>query len=720
MADNTPAPSVANNPDETSLSEELQLFRDLTERNALAVIVTDTHGRIKYSNWMAKVLSGYTLDEIKNKVADFLLADQPSKNERIEFLNALRGGRPRAARVRLQRRDGTTFWADVQVVPIADAQSRMAHYCIYFQDITAQKLAAEKMEHLASFDQLTALPNRSRFLNDLRRLIEQATTNNETLLMMYLDIDEMKALNQKLGQVMADQVLITIAHRLREASRRQDLLTRLGGDEFAIVLAGGERSENLHEAAERLLKNVGQSLSIDDQLINFSLSTGTALFPDDGKDADTLIGCAEIALLAAKNEGGGAIRHFDVSLGNAERNRSEAIETLREAIRNNELVLHYQPQVSLHSGQIVGLEALVRWQHPTKGLIFPNEFIPLAEETGLIIGLDNWVLRATLEQMRRWQDLGIKEIRIAINLSPRHFRQNDLPETIDALLRENNISPLLLDLELTEGVMMHDTTTTIRILDRIKDIGVRLSLDDFGTGYSSLAYLSRFPIDMIKIDKSFVSDITSNPTNAAISSATIAMAHKLDKRVIAEGVENEGQMRFLRSQDCDEMQGFYFSKGVATEEIETMLRSGTCMNFEQTSDDSVQTLLLVDDEANILNALKRLLRREGYRILCAESAAIGFDLLSTNSVQVIVSDHRMPEMTGAEFLSKAKDLYPQTVRLVLSGYSDLATVTDAINRGAIYRYLSKPWDDENLKQEIRDAFRHQREKSRANDNTPET
>jgi EAL domain-containing protein (putative c-di-GMP-specific phosphodiesterase class I)/CheY-like chemotaxis protein len=375
------------------------------------------------------------------------------------------------------------------------------------------------------------------------------------------------------------------------------------------------------------------------------------------------------------------------------------------------LRLHFQPQLSLASGQIVGVEALVRWQHAAQGLVPPGAFIPVAEETGLIIAISEWVLREACRRAKEWQDAQLPGIRIAVNLSARHFRYNSLPETVASVLAETGLEAKFLELELTESAIMQDPGKAVRIVDRLKNLGVRISLDDFGTGYSSLAYLSRFAIDRLKIDQSFIRDITTNPVNASIATATIAMAHKLGKIVVAEGVETEAQMHFLRRHDCDEMQGFLFSRPVPAEELQVILSEGRHLNFgAETGSETANTLLLVDDEQNVLNALRRLLRREGYHILTAGSGAEALELLALHPVQVIISDQRMPGMSGVEFLSKVKELYPETVRISLSGYSEITTVTDAINKGAIWKYITKPWDDELLLQEIRSAFRAARER----------
>ena len=428
--------------------------------------------------------------------------------------------------------------------------------------------------------------------------------------------------------------------------------------------------------------------------------------PDDAHDIEGLLGAAALAQEAAKRDGGGICKRFSPDMGLPGNSRFDAVKELREAIHEGQLRLHYQPQVSLYSGEIVGLEALVRWQHPTRGLVPPGQFIPLAEETGLVVQLGDWVMRTAITQIRDWLAQGVPAVRVAVNLSARSFQNPQLPDQLDAWLRESDVPPKLLEIELTESIMMRDPGAVIRLLDRLHVLGLKLSLDDFGTGYSSLAYLSRLSLDTIKIDQSFVRDITSNPVNASIATATIAMSHKLGKTVIAEGVETEAQMHYLRRHDCDQMQGYLFSRPVPPEAIADMLRHGKVQSFGPLDAETRPCLLLVDDEENILSSLKRLLRREGYRLLAAQSAAQGLELLAANEVQVVLSDQRMPEMSGTEFLSRVRALYPGTVRMVLSGYSDLDAVTAAVNQGAIYKYLSKPWMEDELKHEIREAFRH--------------
>ena len=693
--------------------DELLMLRAWMQRSAIGLIVVDPLGVIEFVNPVAQILCACSATQLVGISCETLFAQALAPAEALALKSSLANAQGWSAETLIQRMDGTHFWGDFELVPVEHAQPGSTRLCVFLNDISHLKHAAEKIQRLSSFDQLTLLPNRAQFLHNLHQLLSNAGANGDLVLMVWIDVDHLRTINDAMGHAVADQVLPAVADRMRDASRRQDLLARLGGDDFALVMSGGSNAQVLRDAAERLIRDLEVDVVTQNGTVKFTLAAGTAVFPTDASYVDDLMSCAEMALREAKKLGDGGISHFVTGLGNLGASHAQAVAELRHAIATDELRLYYQPQLSLHSGKVIGLEGLVRWQHPTRGLLAPFHFIALAEECGLIIALGEWVMRTAMQQIRNWQDQGLTPVRVAVNLSAPHFRQKDLPAAIEKLLFDNAVPASLFELELTESVMMRDAQEAIQIVDRLKKLGLRISLDDFGTGYSSLAYLSRFAIDVIKIDQSFVADITTNPVNASIATATIAMAHKLGKTVIAEGVETQGQMAYLRRHECDEMQGYLFSRPVDASVISDMLRSGAGINLNLDQGEAQMTLLLVDDEPNILNAIKRLLRREGYRILCAESAAQGLDLLATHRVHVIISDQRMPVMTGTEFLSRVKDLYPDTVRLVLSGYSELESLTDAINKGALYRYISKPWDDDKFKQDVMQAFRYYRERNPA-------
>ncbi|MFO1412673.1 MAG: EAL domain-containing protein [Burkholderiales bacterium] len=380
---------------------------------------------------------------------------------------------------------------------------------------------------------------------------------------------------------------------------------------------------------------------------------------------------------------------------------------LRDALAGEEFVLHYQPKLELATGRIVGGEALVRWRHPELGLLPPDRFLPTIEGSGLAVGLSTWALRTACARVAAWRAAGLPPVTLSVNLSARQFTDDLLVPHIEAALREFALDPGLLELELTEDTVMRDAERLADKLRALKALGVRLSLDDFGTGYSSLRYLKRFPLDRLKIDQSFIADVTTDPDDAAIVRAVISLGHALGLELVAEGVETEAQLNWLRRERCDQIQGWLFSQAVPGADFERMLAARRSLfPTPAPAQEARKTLLIVDDEPNIVSALVRVLRSEDCRVLTAGNAADALQILALNPVQVIISDHRMPTMTGAEFLAKVKTLYPDIVRILFSGYIEMDALTEAVNRGAVYRFLLKPWDDDALREAVRDAFRH--------------
>ncbi|MEO5561194.1 MAG: EAL domain-containing protein, partial [Dokdonella sp.] len=356
------------------------------------------------------------------------------------------------------------------------------------------------------------------------------------------------------------------------------------------------------------------------------------------------------------------------------------------------------------SGEIVGAESLIRWQHPDKGLLPPTAFIELAEETGLILPIGAWVIDTVCAQQAMWIASGCRVVPIAVNVSSIQLGGTHFLNTVRAALSKHGISSKLVDIELTESALMNDAAEATGVLQGLRKLGCGLALDDFGTGYSSPAYLKRFAFDSVKIDRSFITDITRNAGDAAIATAIIAMAHSLHLKVVAEGVETLGQFNYLRAHGCDQFQGFFFSPPVAEHVFASDLRSSRRMQLPVPAPDDQRTLLLVDDEPHISAALSRMLRRDGYRILVASGGLEALEMLAINPIQVIISDQRMPQMSGTEFLETVRQMYPDTIRMILSGYTDLQVVTESVNRGAVSKFLTKPWDDDQLRQHVRDAF----------------
>ncbi len=684
------------------------LFRLMIEQNSVGIVLTDREGLILHVNPRQLKASGYTLDEVVGKNPRIFSAGETPAKLYEEMWTTILAGNIWHGDIINQRKNGETYRELVRISPIRDDVGEITHFFAIKEENLEGNVTNLLGGSLATVDPLTGLPNRAMLLNRVHATIQDAQAAGQQgsgFAMLVVDLDRFRTINDAYGHLAGDELLRRVAARLKEAVRQTDTVARTDGNEFCLLLLGDPSQTLLEDLARRLLSAIATPVEVRDQHLSVTASIGIARFPLDTRDAETLLQRAFSAMGAVKSSGGDGLRFYVPQAEQQALEFTDLTEGLRDVVQRNELILHYQPRVDLKTGNIVGLEALVRWQHPRYGMIAPGRFIPVAEETGLIVNLSQWVIRAALEQQRAWRKESDTLLPVGVNLSLRHFRSGDLPNFIEQALAETGLPANCLELEISESTMMRDPTQAFVMVDRIRALGVRLALDDFGTGLSSLSYLSRLTVDAVKIDQTFVRDLTSNPTNASIVAAIIAMAHKLGKRTVAVGVETEGQALQLRRHDCDEMQGYYFSRPLPPDEVAALFLTNRnlALKGEEEAETS-RTLLLVDDEPNILNSLKRLLRRDGYRVLTAGSGAEALELLAANSVQVIVSDHRMPEMSGVDLLSRARDLYPHTRRIILSGYSDIGTLTEAINRGAVWKFISKPWEDEALKLEIKAAF----------------
>jgi EAL domain-containing protein (putative c-di-GMP-specific phosphodiesterase class I)/FixJ family two-component response regulator len=523
-----------------------------------------------------------------------------------------------------------------------------------------------------------------------------------------IDVPRIETLKGNLGFGASDVLVMTLAARLKEICSEREIAARLEGSEFAVRLdpessgspdAALERARSIRAALERPCL-IGTTEVMPHCVI------GIAMYPADGTDGQTLLERAQTARVSTGGDWSGDVSFFGPQKSGHVMREFGLESALRQASSAGELELAYQPEVDLRTGHIVSVEALLRWNSRQFGRVMPSEFIPLAERSDLILSIGQWVLREACRQAAAWRGAGLAAPRIAINLSSRQLAQPGVAAQIQGIVLECGADPSWLGLEITESLLIEDTEHAAAVLRQLKAIGFQLLLDDFGTGYSSLSCLQDMPIDVVKIDRKLVPDVTAAPEEVSVTRAIITMAHSLQMLVLAEGVETEGQLSLLSTHGCDLIQGYFFSRPVPAAAIEAMVRERRCLPEKfLTRSTAGRTLLLVDDEDNILASLKRLLRRDGYRILCARSAEEGLQRLGESQVDVIVSDQRMPGMTGVEFLRRAKDLYPDTVRMVLSGFTDLQSIIDAVNEGAIYKFLTKPWDDERLRAHIAEAFR---------------
>jgi diguanylate cyclase (GGDEF)-like protein len=564
--------------------------------------------------------------------------------------------------------------------------------------------AEDRLVYLSEHDPLTGLPNRPLLRDRFDRAASQASREHSSVALLYLDLDHFKQINDALGHVVGDRLLIALIDRLRQCIRDTDTISRQGGDEFVILLTDIRDPAIVSRIAQEILAAIAEPFEIDGTSLTTTFSIGISLFPADGENFDTLLKQADSALYQAKDAGRNTYSFFSTQMNVDAMARMQLQNSLRAAIRNNEFKLHYQPQVDIGNGRIVGVEALIRWLRPDGVLVPPSDFIPAAEQSGLIIPIGEWVMREACRQAANWRLAGLPPVKMAVNLSAVQLKRGNIVETVSAALEYSGLPPSWLELELTESVLVHDVDAVMRTLGALKELGVQLSIDDFGTGYSSLSYLKRLAVDKLKIDHSFVRDLVTDSEDAAIVNAIIQLGRSLQLSVIAEGVETETQLAFLHRAECNEMQGFLFSRPVPAADLETLLQEGRTLALPSPEEDSLRTILLVDDEEAILSALSRALHRDGYRILRAAGGAAALEMLAGHRVDLIISDHMMPGMTGVDLLRRAKQLYPDVLRIMLSAYANLDVVIEANNNGVFHRFLTKPWDDAQLRAHVKEAF----------------
>ncbi|MDQ2869313.1 MAG: EAL domain-containing protein, partial [Acidobacteriota bacterium] len=552
-------------------------YRTLFERNLAGVYRTTLEGRILDCNDSFARMFGYdSREEVLGQPAwDFYR----SSEDREAAVNRLRERHSLSNYEScLRRRDGTLVWVleNGSVIEGVDGKPEMIEGTVI--DITERKRAEEQVKHLAFHDALTGLPNRLLFQDRLRMAVLNAQRSEDRLATLFLDLDRFKVINDSLGHSIGDELLRRVAERLGSCVREGDTVARLGGDEFTVLVPGMADDEQAAKIARKILGVIRLPFVIDGRELFLTTSIGVAIYPADGENAETLVRNADTAMYRAKEQGRDNFQLYTAAMNSRALERLSLESRLRQAIQHEELVLQYQPLVDLETNQIRGAEALIRWEHPEMGLLAPGEFIPLAEVSGLIVPIGEWVLRAACAQVREWQRLGYPQLSVAVNLSARQFQQADLVSQVKAALDAADLAPEFLDLEITESNAMQNAEISISTLWDLKNLGVQLSMDDFGTGYSSLNYLKRFPIDRLKIDQSFVRDVTTDPDDAAIASAIIAMAHSLELTVVAEGVETEPQLAFLRAHHCDEMQGYLVSRPVPAERFFELLRQNRKMS----------------------------------------------------------------------------------------------------------------------------------------------
>jgi diguanylate cyclase (GGDEF)-like protein len=484
--------------------------------------------------------------------------------------------REESVRVELRnyRKDGSLFWNEATVSPVHDEQGRLTHYLGIVNDVTDRKRYQQQLEYQAGHDLLTDLANRNLLSDRLAQSLLYARRSGRIVALLLLDLDRFKVVNDSLGHGMGDELLKLVAQRLSSCIRDADTVARLGGDEFAVALAEVAEIDDVGLVAKKIRETLIRPFVLAGREIGVTASIGISLFPRDGENSETLVRNADIAMYRAKEAGGDTFRFFAAEMNLRVRETLDLESDLRRALERGDFLLHYQPKLDLASGRIIGCEGLVRWQHPNRGLVSPGAFIPLAEETGLIVPLGEWVLAEACRQARAWQKEGLTGLCVGINLSARQFHDAGLIDRIRSIIEASGLDPRWLELELTESMIMRDPTAAVKTMHQLKGLGVSLALDDFGTGYSSLNYLRRFPVDALKIDRSFITDVESDPSCASVATSVVAIAHSLSLAAVAEGVETPGQAEFLAGCHCDQVQGFLYSKPLPVDEFAALLRSG--------------------------------------------------------------------------------------------------------------------------------------------------
>ncbi len=541
------------------------------EQSPTIVMITDTKGNIEYVNNKFTEVTGYTLEEVHGKKPNILKSEETPAEVFKQLWETVKSGGEWRGEFRNKKKNGELYWEMASISSIKDENGTITHFLAVKEDVTKRKWAEETIVHLAYYDSLTDLPNRFLIQDRLNQALSQARRRKKLVALMLLGLDRFKSVNEMAGHSIGDQVLQAVAKRLVGCVREVDTVARLGGDEFMILLPEINAVEEAAKIAQQFLDVIKPSFHYNGHELSMTCSIGVSVYPHDGEDTESLLKDADTALGRAKQQGRNNYQLYTPTMHVETFGRMVLENSMRKALSRQEFLLHYQPLVDLKQKRMIGMEALLRWQHPDIGLVSPVEFIPIAEENGLIVPIGEWVVKTACVQNKAWQDMGLPPMRVAVNLSARQFQDAKLLEMVEWVLKETDLDPQYLEFEITESIAMDNVGFTLTTLKRFKDMGVGISIDDFGTGYSSLNYLKQFPIDTLKIDRSFIRDLTVDVNNQSIVSAVIVLAHSLNLKVTAEGVETPEQLEFLKKQKCDIMQGYFFSKPVPPEQFEALV-----------------------------------------------------------------------------------------------------------------------------------------------------
>ncbi|MBF0540930.1 MAG: EAL domain-containing protein [Nitrospirae bacterium] len=567
--------------EQKSYESDLRKLSAAVEQSLSAIVITDKTGKIEFVNQKFTENTGYTLTEVKGKTPRILKSGVHNEAFYKELWETIIAGKEFRSDICNKKKDGSLVWEFMSISPIKDSKGIITHFIAVKIDDTERKKAEERLKFLALYDALTGLPNRVLFEDRLNQAITYGKRTNQKFGIMFLDLDKFKNINDTLGHNIGDLLLQEVALRLNQCLRESDTVSRMGGDEFQILLSntGGQADPAL--VAEKIINSLGKPFLLDGNECFIGVSIGICLFPESGEEVETLLKNADLAMYQVKERGRNSYQFYDPLMDAANMERIRLENDIRGAVENKEFILFYQPQIELKTGKIIGAESLIRWKHKEFGLISPAKFIPVAEEIGMINKIGDWVFEEACTQCKQWYDAGFKDINISVNLSSKQFLQKDFVTKLKDTIEKTSVDANRIDIELTEGGIMNDIEHSINMMNEIKKFGIKISVDDFGTGYSSLLYLKRFPIDILKIDQGFIRNSTTDSSDAVITSTIINMAHSLNFKVIAEGVEIVDQLELLRTFNCDAIQGYIFSKPLTAENFRKLLEDeeGHTLNF---------------------------------------------------------------------------------------------------------------------------------------------
>lgn len=681
---------------------ELSTYMQGIDQHAL-VSVTDTAGRILRVNDKFVQTSGHRREELLGQDHSLLKSGYHDASFFERMWATIQRGEIWRDVVCNRNAADELYWVDMAIVPQKDAAGQVERYIAVCVDITEQRRQEDALHYRATHDALTELPNRTLLLERMARTIARARSRQRPVAVYFVNLNRFKQLNDSLGRGAGDQVLSEMARRLQDEARGGDTVARLAGDEFVVVCEGLPRS--MVEPFGARLQTALQApvlLAGEPQVLGGSV--GVALFPDHGDEPETLVKRADLAMVQSKNRSDGGVSIFSSEMQDAIDVRMQKEARLRDAIARRELVLHYQPQVDFETGALVSLEALVRWDSPDYGFLMPGKFIGLAEESGLIGAIDTYVVDAACRQMQQWHQQGHGWIRTAVNLAATKFSDPQFKTELQEAMARYGIPPGVLELEVTESLAMRDPDAALVLMHELKAIGILLSVDDFGTGYSNLGYLKRFPADRLKVDQSFVRGLLKSPQDRAIVAAVVRLAHNLNMRAIAEGVESEDEAILLYALDVDEIQGYWMARPQSADVVEKMFDQPLLLEpamFLQR--EALPVVLLVEDEAITRQLLEHLLQSFGVRVASAESAEEAMEMFHQHDYAIALVDHWLPGSSGLELLREIRKRMPHTARVLMTASNDPQVLRDAINIGGVAHFLAKPVDPAVLRNVVYDA-----------------